>query len=854
MKSRIAILVLIWLAAGCIPQAVPTTPPTPTIAPAPLTTPTRPSASPTVPPPRALTVRERISLRELGGAGRRPYALAAIGNTIYALNSETENVAVVQNHRVVKYIPVGKQPAALAADPAQKRLYIANAGDKTISLMVGDQVTLTQSLGEEARALLFFENRLFAGLSNKADILVLDPATLQTQTRVSIPNAFSIINLAGDAVHHRLYANIFEKTVVIDSATLRVLTTIPVKGSYYTLAAHPPSDGVLIAAYDAASQSQFLISFDPLSGAERGRVKIGGDPRGAVLNADGSRLYVANSYTNNVMALDPRTPSLLATIGVDLHPYALALDENARRLYVANYDSDNLSVIDTDTHQLTATIPLGMIPTALAADEGAGRVYIANASSDSVYVVEGARVVKEIGVGRHPVDLARDASSNRLFIANRADGTLSIVNGSDFSVRTTQPITRVLTTVAVDSLRARVFAGDVILDLNTLAPIGKLTLRGATLYSQIAPDLVRVNANNNRIYALAWNGTPGSNSRTVPYSVDGNTLQQRGVLSYFGNTSAIEIDPETNRVYGAGTHPMALTNELSAWDANDGKIISLPLPARTTGMAYNPQTHHLFLAHPKSYGTFFGPTPAIAENMIEIFDTTSFGEVARLSVPNAPGKMTRIGNTIYVASLDDGSLTLIEDAPVPTPPSPTPTFTVTPWRTATPITATPTHRATATPVVIAPPLCAIPSAALAAPRWTTALAARIGCPTEVERAANFAAQPFERGTLFWREDEKRIYILFNDKTWAVFDDTWNAALPEDSCPSISVAAGLAKPKRGFGKVWCEQSSVRAKIGAGTVPESSALYPALTQRFERGQMFAGAQAEQVFMLFADGKWE
>ena len=46
--------------------------------------------------------------------------------------------------------------------------------------------------------------------------------------------------------------------------------------------------------------------------------------------------------------------------------------------------------------------------------------------------------------------------------------------------------------------------------------------------------------------------------------------------------------------------------------------------------------------------------------------------------------------------------------------------------------------------------------------------------------------------------------------------------------------------------------MRAKIGAGTVAEYG--YAALTQRFERGLLFAGAQPSRIFVLFADGKWE
>lgn len=138
-------------------------------------------------------------------------------------------------------------------------------------------------------------------------------------------------------------------------------------------------------------------------------------------------------------------------------------------------------------------------------------------------------------------------------------------------------------------------------------------------------------------------------------------------------------------------------------------------------------------------------------------------------------------------------------------------------------------------------------------RWTTATATRLGCPTESERTTNFATQKFENGALFWREDEKRIVVLFNDKTWLQFNDTWTSALPEDGCPTVTVAPGLLKPKRGFGKLWCDQSAVRAKLGAATENEFGG-YAALAQKFERGQVFVGADRTRVYALYSDGKWE
>ena len=863
MKSKILASVLFLSLTACtapfgisaFARPTPTTIPTivPTLAPLPTSVPTpAPIATTRATIP---TAREKIILRDLGGAGRSPIALTVLDGKAYVANLASGNVAVIQNDRVTKYLPVGNSPADIVADPIQKRVYVANRQDHSISLIINDQVTLTTSVGEEPGALAFLDNQLFVGLESKGTILVVDAATLKIANRIDIPNAFGVISMSADPVHHRLYASPYEKIAVIDSTNFRVLAVHALKSHYMTLLANPNNDSVLATTYESTTNSNLLRTIDPLTGATRGNAApVGGDPRGAAMNREGTRAYIANSFSNSVSVIEPREMKEIATIPVGLAPNAVALDETARRLYVANYDGDSVNIIDTQTNTVIATVPLAMNLARLEANEKTGRVFVASATTDSVFAIDGTHVVKEIGVNRHPLDLARDAQSNRLFVANYADNTLTVIDETSASIiSATKPITRFVGTVAVDAPRARLFAGSMILDLNSLNPIGSLTMQGATIGSVITPGLVRVNSKTNRIYANGNNGTPGSNSRYVTYSIDGGTLKQRGIgMGYYGNTSAFEIDPENNRVYLAGTHPLALTNTFTVFDADDNIVLSIPLYARTAGMAYNPQTHHLFLSQMTSYSREFGATPTPIDDSVLILDTTTFGVVGQLDVKK-PGKMTRVGNLIYIASRDDGSMTIVEDVPMPPPPAPTPTRTPSPYPTLTNTPVTPTRLAT--PVVRPPtPMgCGIQVTGLASKEWTPDVAAKIGCPTQTERATQFGIQPFERGTMFYRADEKRIYALFNDNTWQAFDDTWVSSSPADSCPSVSVGSRLVKPQRGFGRVWCEQTSVRAKLGAATATERG-LYNAQTQRFERGQMFAGEQASQVFVLYADGKWD
>ena len=837
MKWKFLAVLMSSLTMACAPSPSPipipsiTPPPTATLVPTP------------IPPSATLGIRERIPLRDLASIGRAPRALVALGDTLYIANLATENLAVVQGERAVKFIPLPR-PIALAADAASQRVYVASE-NKTLCLIVNNEIIRMQTLTEEPNALWFQENRLFVGAASKPQVLVLDAATLQTLRVITIPNIYGIINLIGDPTRQRVYALAYEKLIVLDSRSGQILATYATPGSYFTLLVSPDGDTLYVTRYDAASNTQYLTALDPLTGAVRGRVQVASDPRGALFSPDGARVYVANSFSNTVSVIDARTLTLVTSIAVGLQPHALAFDSTARRLYVANYGSDNLNVIDVPTHRVVATIPLAMNVTALIANESAQRVYVASASTDSVFVVERGRVVKEISVGRHPIDLARDVSNARVIVAHRADGTLALVDEATLTVQVTAPVTRTLMTIAMDDARARLFANEMILDAQTLTPQGQMNLRGITLGSTSVPSLVRLNPNLNRIYAIAWNGVPGSNSRHVTFSIDGNTLQQRGMLPYYGNHEHLAIDPKTNRLFVAGTHPLAFTSELSVFDADDNKVFGLMLPARTMGMVLNPETAHLFLSQMPMRAPGTGATPAPVADTLLVLDANTLGEVARWHI-NAPGKMTRLGNTIYVAHRDDGSLLLVQDARAPVPPSPTPTFTPTPYPTLTPTRALATPRATHTPIV-----CAISPLALV--HWSNELATRLGCPLEAARATNYARQQFENGTLFWREEDKRILVLFNDQTWLQFNDTWTSTLPEDTCPTVSVTPPLIKPQRGFGKLWCEQTAMRAKLGAALENEVG-LYAAPTQRFERGVVFTSADRARVYVLYADGRWE
>ena len=135
--------------------------------------------------------------------------------------------------------------------------------------------------------------------------------------------------------------------------------------------------------------------------------------------------------------------------------------------------------------------------------------------------------------------------------------------------------------------------------------------------------------------------------------------------------------------------------------------------------------------------------------------------------------------------------------------------------------------------------------------WSTyaTVRAKLGCAQAPEESVWGAEQTFERGLMFWRSDTNKVYVLRSDGTWQQYDDTWNEG-DQEWDPSILVPTGFYQPKRGFGKVWREQSGVRSALGWATTEERGLNLAA--QTFDGGGML-WSNLQGTFVLYNDGIW-
>jgi len=128
----------------------------------------------------------------------------------------------------------------------------------------------------------------------------------------------------------------------------------------------------------------------------------------------------------------------------------------------------------------------------------------------------------------------------------------------------------------------------------------------------------------------------------------------------------------------------------------------------------------------------------------------------------------------------------------------------------------------------------------------SAYTAQLGCSRSAVEYGPITIEAFQGGYLVWVQAEDRIYAIGNDGRWSSHPNSWQAG--ETSLP-CSAAQAYGYPAMGFGKLWCNDSTVNRLLGAPLGPEEPEDN-AQRQIFENGQIFR-AHGGETFLLLRDG---
>ena len=137
----------------------------------------------------------------------------------------------------------------------------------------------------------------------------------------------------------------------------------------------------------------------------------------------------------------------------------------------------------------------------------------------------------------------------------------------------------------------------------------------------------------------------------------------------------------------------------------------------------------------------------------------------------------------------------------------------------------------------------------------------LGCPTGEAKTDPVAINEFGEGPEFnrfmlWFSDSRLIHVLLPDGTWKSYEDSWEEGDPIFACnPLDGEADSPPLPRRGFGKLWCEEPGLQDVLG--TVPREERLCQhSVTQPFVDGRLLACFEDATIryFRILEDNTWD
>jgi YVTN family beta-propeller protein len=254
--------------------------------------------------------------------------------------------------------------------------------------------------------------------------------------RILLGCLFALGQATAQAAQYAYVANLnygdmtADALIVLDTATNTIATTIPL-GQWPSDMAINPALGVVYVDINTGAPPipGNIVVINGLTNQIIGDIPgTGPNPRNAVVNSAGTRLYV-QSENSTISVIDTATDTVVATIPGSGYN-GLALNPAGTRLYDLNTVYGNccgpglVRVIDTASNTVIGSpITVGVMPQSVAVDPTGTRAYVVNSADGTITVIDTATstVVSTIQVSvdndsAFPEQILFNATGTRAYI------------------------------------------------------------------------------------------------------------------------------------------------------------------------------------------------------------------------------------------------------------------------------------------------------------------------------------------------------------------------------------------------------------------------------------------------------
>jgi YVTN family beta-propeller protein len=275
------------------------------------------------------------------------------------------------------------------------------------------------------------DRQLFVASPGADAIFVVDTTAKQVTATIKVdagPPRFLAFSPDGRVVYISVFddARTIAAVAVLDTATLKITKTIPVRTRPFLAAVTADGKRIFVPNHDTGTVSVV----DTASGNVIKEIQVPPNPHSVAFNPSGSRAYIADHESNVVSVVDTSSYAVLTSIPVPQSPHNVAVHPTRPFAMVASYDAASVSVIDTNTNTVVKTIGVHNQPQHIAYSADGRFAYVTNDGDNSVSVIEldTFTETERIPTGKSPTSMAVLRNGKEGYVSNLDDGTLTVVN------------------------------------------------------------------------------------------------------------------------------------------------------------------------------------------------------------------------------------------------------------------------------------------------------------------------------------------------------------------------------------------------------------------------------------------
>jgi len=290
-------------------------------------------------------------------------------------------------------LKVGQGPQGMAVSPDGERIFVANVGSRSLSL--------------------------------------IDTITPPLSVTIPMPGPPRYVAVSPDG--SRAYVGMYtgdgadSAVAVVDTASKAVSSVVASGPQPYALATGPNGD--VFVPNHGASDVTILDSATLQFGSA---VTVQPNPHGVAFAPSINRAYTANHESDSVSVIDLASKAVVDTVPVGHSPHSVAVSPDGRLVAAANYADSTVTFIDTATNKVTGSVPAGTTPQHLTFAADSRHLYVVNEDANAISTIDPSTgaIVSTTAVGKSPRYVVASPDGGAIYVSNGEDGTVCVLAAS----------------------------------------------------------------------------------------------------------------------------------------------------------------------------------------------------------------------------------------------------------------------------------------------------------------------------------------------------------------------------------------------------------------------------------------